>query len=93
MFAEVISRPKFEGIHFVEFEELSTLERIEQILGLLTIRFFILFFKTLNKSEGSQGVAVALLASLELVKDGNIEIIQNEDSNQLYLKSVSQGVH
>ena len=93
VFAEVISRPKFKGIHFVEFEELSTQERIEHILGLLTKRNIIQFFKTFKKSEGRQGVAVALLASLELVKDGNIEIIQNEDSNQLYLKSVSQGVH
>ena len=93
VFAEVISRPKFEGIHLVEFEELSTQERIEHILSLLTKRNIIQFFKTFKKSEGSQGVAVALLASLELVKDGNIEIIQNEDSNQLYLKSVSQGVH
>jgi len=93
VFAEVISRPKFEGIHFVEFEELTTQERIEHILGLLTKRNIIQFFKTFKKSEGRQGVAVALLASLELVKDGNIEIIQNEDSNQLYLKSVSQGVH
>ena len=93
VFAEVISRPKFEEIHFVEFEELSTQERIEHILGLLTKRNIIQFSKTFKKSEGRQGVAVALLASLELVKDGNIEIIQNEDSNQLYLKSVSQGVH
>ena len=93
VFAEVISRPKFEGIHFVEFEELSTQERIEHILGLLTKRNIIQFFQTFKKSEGRQGVAVALLASLELVKDGNVEIIQNEDSNHLYLKSVSKGVH
>ena len=31
-------------------------------------------------------VTVALLASLDLAKDGYVELIQNKDSNQLYLK-------
>ena len=35
------------------------------------------FSKTLKRLEGKKGVVVTLLASLELAKDGFIELIQN----------------
>ena len=43
--------------------------------------------KTLRKPEGKKGVVVTLLASLELAKDGYIELIQNK-SEELFIKSV-----
>ena len=45
------------------------------------------FSKTLRKPEGKKGVVVTLLASLELAKDGYIELIQNK-SEELFIKSV-----
>ena len=45
------------------------------------------FYKTLQKKEGKQGVAVALLASLELAKDGLIELVQN-NTEELFIKSL-----
>ena len=44
------------------------------------------FSKTLKKNEGKKGIVVTLLASLELAKDGYVELIQNK-SEELFLKS------
>jgi len=93
IFHEVTSRPKFAARHEIHFEELSTQERIALILSILNKRNVIQFFQTYQKEEGKQGVVVALLASLDLAKDGHVELIQNKDSNQLYLKSTNRGVH
>ncbi len=85
--------PKFSAHHEIHFEELSTQERITFILSILNKRNVIQFFQTYEKNEGKQGVVVALLASLDLAKDGYVELIQNKDSNQLYLKLTNRGVH
>ena len=89
-FLEANARPKYKNEHTIEFEELSTQERIALILEILSKRNIVQFFKVLKKAEGRQGVAVSLLASLELAKDGKVEIIQNEDSNHMYLKTIRE---
>ena len=93
IFYEASSRPKFSAHHEIHFEELSTQDRIALILSILNKRNVIQFFQTYQKKEGKQGVVVALLASLDLAKDGHVELIQHKDSNQLYLKSTNRGVH
>ena len=93
IFYEVSTRPKFFAHHEIHFEELSTQERISLILSILNKRNVIQFFQTYQKNEGNQGVVVALLASLDLAKDGYVELIQNKDSNQLYLKLKNRGAH
>jgi segregation and condensation protein A len=93
IFHEVSTRPKFSAHHEIHFEELSTQDRIALILSILKKRNVIQFFQTYQKEEGKQGVVVSLLASLDLAKDGHVELIQNQDSNQLYLKSTNKGVH
>ena len=47
---------------------------------------YCLAYKTLQKNEGKKGVVVTLLSSLELAKDGYLELIQNK-SSELFLKS------
>ena len=89
-FIEANARPKYKNEHTIEFEELSTQERIALILEILSKRNIVQFFKVLKKAEGRQGVAVSLLASLELAKDGKVEIIQNEASNHMYLKTIRE---
>ena len=93
IFHEVSTRPKFSAHHEIHFEELSTQDRIALILSILNKRNVIQFFQTYQKEEGKQGVVVSLLASLDLAKDGHVELIQNQNSNQLYLKSTNRGVH
>ena len=83
---EVLNRPNYKLSHQIDFEELSTKERIEILLDLLSKTNIISFSKTLRKPEGKKGVVVTLLASLELAKDGYIELIQNK-SEELFIKS------
>ena len=83
---EVLKRPNYKDNHQIDFEELSTKERIQMILDLLSISNIISFSKTLKKPEGKKGIVVTLLASLELAKDGYVELIQNK-SEELFIKS------
>lgn len=84
---EVLNRPNYKICHYIDFEELSTKERIQILIDLLYETNIISFSKTLRKPEGKKGVVVTLLASLELAKDGYIELIQNK-SEELFIKSV-----
>tara|TARA_B100000886_G_scaffold303066_1_gene233473 strand:+ start:3262 stop:4056 length:795 start_codon:yes stop_codon:yes gene_type:complete len=84
---EVLNRPNYKISHSIDFEMLSTKERIQILLDLLNKNNVISFSKTLRKLEGKKGVVVTLLASLELAKDGYIELIQNK-SEELFIKSV-----
>ena len=86
---EVLNRPNYKTNHLIDFEELSTQERIQILLKILSKRNIITFSKTLQKNEGKKGVVVTLLASLELAKDGYLELIQNK-SSELFIKS--QGI-
>ena len=83
---EVLSRPKLDKSHQIEFEELSTQDRIQLILSILAKKNLIGFYKTLHKSEGKIGVVVSFLASLELAKDGCVDLIQN-NNEEIYIKS------
>tara|TARA_B100001142_G_scaffold330295_1_gene397803 strand:+ start:58892 stop:59686 length:795 start_codon:yes stop_codon:yes gene_type:complete len=83
---DVINRPNYQASHLIDFEELSTKERIQIILDLLSKSNIISFSKTLRKPEGRKGVVVTLLASLDLAKDGYVELIQNK-SEELFIKS------
>ena len=83
---EVLNRPNYKSNHLIDFEELSTQERIQIILAFLKENKILSFSKTLRKSEGKKGVVVTLLASLELAKDGYIDLIQNR-SEELFIKS------
>ena len=85
--SEVINRPNYKSSHLIDFEELSTKERIQILLDLLKKTNIISFSKTLKQPEGKKGVVVTLLASLELAKDGYIELIQNK-SEELFIKSI-----
>ena len=83
---DVLTRPNYKNNHLIDYEELSTKERIQILLLLLKKTNIISFSKTLKQSEGKKGAVVTLLASLELAKDGHVELIQN-NSEELFIKS------
>ena len=83
---EVLERPKLKDSHKIDFEELSTQERIEFIFSILSKKNLLGFYKTLRRSEGKIGVVVSFLAALELAKNGYVDLIQNE-SREIYIKS------
>ena len=83
---EVLDRPKLKDSHKIDFEELSTQERIEFIFAILSKKNLLGFYKTLRSSEGKIGVVVSFLAALELAKNGYVDLIQNE-SKEIFIKS------
>ena len=83
----VLTRPNYKNNHLIDYEELSTKERIQILLMLFKKTNIISFSKTLKKSEGKKGAVVTLLASLELAKDGYVELVQN-NSDELFIKSL-----
>ena len=84
---EVVNRPNYKISHLIDYEELSTKERIQILINLLKKTTLMSFSQTLRKPEGKKGVVVTLLASLELAKDGCVELIQN-NSEELFIKSI-----
>ena len=76
--------------HFINFEELSTRERMTQILERMRNESFIEFTSLFNKEEGKIGVVVTFLAILELLKDSLIEIVQSEEFGPIHIKGIEE---
>lgn len=85
--ADVMRRAKLADSHHVEFEVLSTRERMSHILQCLSGKRFVPFITLFNLDEGRQGVIVTFLAMMELVKESLVEIVQNEFLGPIHLKA------
>ena len=88
--AEVMRRVEQSQAHFINFEELSTRERMTQILERMRNESFIEFTTLFNKEEGKIGVVVTFLAILELLKDSLIEIVQSEEFGPIHIKGIEE---
>ena len=78
--------------HHIQFETLSTREKMSEILARVTEHKFISMVALLQKKEGRLGVVVTFLAIMELLKDSMIEIVQSEPFGVIHLKSRSETV-
>ena len=87
VFAELIERQKLNVSHIIEFEKLSTREKMSKILDLLIKEKNIEFHKLCEIKEGKIGIIVNFLALLELAKDSLIKIIQSKDFGIINLSS------
>jgi segregation and condensation protein A len=87
-FSEVIKRAELYTRHSVEFEVLSTRERMINILRALEKKpyEFVSFRSFFNSEEGRRGVVVTFMAIMELMKEGMLETVQNEQFAPIYLK-------
>jgi segregation and condensation protein A len=86
-FAEVLQRADFFSHHHVEREPLSVRERMSMVLERVRADDFTDFRALFTPEEGRAGVIVALLAILELLKEGLIEMVQNEINGPIYVKA------
>ena len=93
IFNELKERISLNKNHVIDFEELSTRERMTQILELLQHSDLISLNDLIKKSEGKKGVAVVLLAITELLKDSLIKSIQNEPFGKIHLSKKTFGIH
>ena len=88
--AEVMRRAEQSQAHLINFEELSTRERMSQILERMKTESFIEFSSLFNSKEGKIGVVVTFLAILELLKDSLIEIVQSEEFGPIHIKGIEE---
>lgn len=86
-FADVLRRAKLTQSHHVQLEQLSTRERMSQVLERLQHQQFVPFVAFFRLSEGRQGVIVTFLAIMELIKESLVEIIQNEIFGPIHVKA------
>lgn len=85
--ASVLQRAEMFEHHHIQFETLSTREKMSEILSRVTEQKFVPLVSLLLKEEGRLGVVVTFLAIMELMKDAMIEIVQSEPFGPIHLKS------
>lgn len=83
----VLSRADLFTSHHVERERLSTRERMSAILSVLRDDQFVTFQSLFTIEEGRLGVVVTFLATLELVKEQLIEVVQAEVLGQIHVRA------
>jgi segregation and condensation protein A len=83
----VLARAELFTSHHVERERLSTRERMSAILAALTDDQFVTFQSLFTPEEGKLGVVVSFLATLELVKEQLIEVVQAEVLGPIHVRA------
>ena len=86
-FQAVVERAKLFAHHHVTPEILSIRERMTMVLGELSPSEFSEFTRFFRAQEGSMGVAVTLIAVLELVRQSAIELTQTQPFAPVYIKA------
>ena len=66
--AEVMRRADQSQAHLINFEELSTRERMSQILERMKTESFIEFSSLFNSKEGKIGVVVTFFSHIRVIK-------------------------
>ena len=91
-FSDVLHRSNMYTEHEVHREKLSTRERMSQILSNLqsTHGQFTPFTQLFSVEEGRNGVVTTFLATLELIKEQLIEIVQNETFGPIHVKAKAE---
>ena len=87
--SRVLTRAEMFEHHHIQFETLSTREKMSEILGRLSEHKFTPLAALLVKAEGRLGVVVTFLAVMELLKDYSIEIVQSDPFGPIHIKSRS----
>ena len=88
--AGVMQRVEQSSVHLINYEQLSTRERMSEILERMRNETFIEFSSLFNFQEGKLGVVVTFLAVLELLKDSLIEIVQSEEFGPIHIKGIDE---
>lgn len=91
VFADVVRRAELLSHHNIQREPLSVRQRMTDVLARLrgggTVEFRTLF----SRRDGRAGVVVTLLATLELLKEHVIELVQTEAFGPIYLRAMQGG--
>jgi segregation and condensation protein A len=85
----VLKRGDMFGHHHIQFETLSTREKMSEIMVRLSEHKFMPLGSLLSREEGRLGVVVTFLAVMELMKDSMVEIVQTDPFGPIHVKSRS----
>jgi segregation and condensation protein A len=77
-FKDVAIRSEMFAHHHIHREPLSVRARMSDILANIKANEFVEFSRLFLPEEGRMGVAVTFIAILELLREGLLEIVQNE---------------
>jgi segregation and condensation protein A len=77
-FKDVATRSEMFAHHHIQREPLSVRARMSDILANLNAHEFVEFVRLFRPEEGRMGVAVTFIAILELLREGLLDIVQNE---------------
>ncbi len=88
-FRNVMERAKQNAGFQIKAGGMSVRERMVQILDRLTPGRRFVFDDLFDVSEGREGVVVSFIAILELVRDGLLEIIQNDTLSPIHVSVAS----
>ncbi|MCG9757327.1 segregation/condensation protein A [Shewanella insulae] len=86
-FAAVLKRVEATEHHHVQREQLSTRERMMQILAMLEGKSYVPFEQLFDVSEGRAGVVVSFLALMELVKELLVDLIQAQPLSTIHVRA------
>lgn len=84
--AAVMRRAERFEHHEIEREQLSTRERMADILEALKGGHFVPFSQLFTAEEGKLGVVVSFLAILELIKERMLDLVQHEPLGTIHVK-------
>lgn len=84
--AVVMRRAERFEHHEIQREQLSTRERMSQVLESLKGGHFVPFRALFTPEEGRLGVVVTFLAILELIKESLVDIVQHETLGAIHVK-------
>ncbi len=85
-FALVLRRTERFESHEVKQEQLSTRERMSEVLRRLQGGHFVTFTALFDPQEGRLGIVVTFLALLELIKESLVDIVQQQTFGLIHVR-------
>jgi segregation and condensation protein A len=82
-FSRVLQQVELNAHHHIQREQLSTRQRMSQVIELLSEKKYVAFSQLFKRTEGRAGAVVSFLAILELVKESMIELSQVEPMSDI----------
>ena len=84
---DVMNRADMFTSHHIQQEPLSLRERMSRVLEIVNSSTFTNFTDLFDLAEGRPGVVVTFMATLELIKQQLIELVQNESFGTIHVKA------
>ncbi len=86
---DVLRRAELGGAVAVQRDALSIRERMSDLLRLIEDGAFHAFTEIFKPEQGRLGIVVSFIAMLELIKEGLLDVIQEQPLAPIYLKACS----